>query len=341
MPRAGSDYARLSRLVKDAGLLERRNGYYRWRIALNIVLVAVAGTALFVARNTWWELLVAAYFAVVSTQLAFTGHEAGHRQMFRTRQANELAGYLHGNLMIGLSYDWWVDKHNRHHRNPNQVDVDPDIGTGVLVFSDDAALARGRVGRFFASKQAYFFFPLLALESLNLHVASIRNVARTGARNRGVEAALLALHEIGYFTIVFLAMSPLKAVVFIALHHALFGIYLGCSFAPNHKGMRMLTPEESMDFLRRQVLTSRNVRGGVWMGALLGGLNWQIEHHLFPSMPRPNLRRARALVQQFCASNGLPYAETSLFRSYGLALGHLKRVGTLPAPVPASVAPRG
>ena len=108
---------------------------------------------------------------------------------------------------------------------------------------------------------------------------------RTGARNRGVEAALLALHEIGYFTIVFLAMSPLKAVAFIALHHALFGIYLGCSFAPNHKGMRMLTPDESMDFLRRQVLTSRNVRGGVWMGALLGGLNWQIEHHL--SEPPP------------------------------------------------------
>ena len=326
--RRTSDYARLSRLVKDAGLLDRRHGYYLRRLTLNVGLVAIAGVGLFLARGTWWELLVAGYLAIVSTQLAFTGHEAGHRQMFRTRQANDLAGYLHGNLMIGLSYDWWVDKHNRHHRNPNQIDADPDIGTGVLVFSADAATARGKVGRFFASKQAYFFFPLLTLESLNLHVASIRNVVRTGARNRGVEASLLAAHEIGYLTVVFLAMSPLQGLAFIAVHHALFGIYLGCSFAPNHKGMRMLTPDESMDFLRRQVLTSRNVRGGRLMGALLGGLNWQIEHHLFPSMPRPNLRRARALIQPFCVANDLPYAETSLFRSYRLAMSHLSDVGS-------------
>jgi fatty acid desaturase len=327
----GSDYGKLSRMIKDAGLLERRRAYYRWRLALNVVLVCLAGFAIFEARGTWWEMAVAGYFAIVSTQLAFTGHEAGHRQIFRSRQANEVVGYLHGNLMIGLSYDWWVDKHNRHHRNPNQADSDPDIGNGVLVFCEDDARARGHVGRLFARHQAYFFFPLLALESLNLHVASMRNVVRTGARNRGVEALLLAVHEIGYLTIVFLAMSPLKAVAFIAVHHALFGLYLGCSFAPNHKGMRMLTAEESMDFLRRQVLTSRNVRGGVFVGAVLGGLNWQIEHHLFPSMPRPNLRRARTLVRSFCAAHDLPYTETSLLRSYRLALGHLNRVGASPS----------
>lgn len=321
--------------MKDAGLLERRRSYYRWRLALNGVLVATAGAGIYLARGTWWELLVAGYFAIVSTQLAFTGHEAGHRQIFSSRRANEFAGYLHGNLMIGLSYDWWVDKHNRHHRNPNHIDNDPDVGTGALVFFDDATIARGRVGRFFARKQAYFFFPLLTLESLNLQVASIRNVARTGARNRGIEAALLAVHAIGYLVLVFLLMSPLQAVAFIVVHQAFFGVYLGCSFAPNHKGMRMLTAEESMDFLRRQVLTSRNVRGGAFMGALLGGLNWQIEHHLFPSMPRPNLRRARTLVQQFCADNGLPYAETSLFRSYALALRHLHQVGTNPVPTQA------
>jgi fatty acid desaturase len=326
--RSQTDYARLSRMVKDAGLLDRRRWYYVGRIAANVALVASAGVGLFVARGTWWELLVAAYFAIVSTQLAFTGHEAGHRQIYRSRRANELAGYLHGNLLIGLSYDWWVDKHNRHHRNPNQVDVDPDVGTGAFVFTEEAAAARGTVGRFFARRQAYFFFPLLTLESLNLQIASVRAVVHTGARNRGTEAVLLLLHTVGYLAIVFLAMSPLKALAFIALHQALFGIYLGSSFAPNHKGMRMLTAEESVDFLRRQVLTSRNVRGGVFIGALLGGLNWQIEHHLFPSMPRPNLRRARALVLQFCATNGLPYAETSLFRSYALALRHLREVGS-------------
>jgi fatty acid desaturase len=325
--RRASDYSKLSRIVKDAGLLERRRFYYWARIAVNVVLVAVGGVVLYVARGTWWEILVAVYFAIVSTQLAFTGHEAGHRQMFRSRKANELAGYLHGNLMIGLSYDWWVDKHNRHHRNPNNTELDPDVGSGAFVFSEDEAAKRGRVGQRVARWQAFFFFPLLTLESLNLQVASIRAVAKTGARNRGTEALLLLVHEVGYFTILLLAMSPLKALVFVVVHQALFGIYLGCSFAPNHKGMAMLTAEEEMDFLRRQVLTSRNVTGGRPVGMLLGGLNWQIEHHLFPSMPRPNLRRAVPIVKQFCQAHGLPYAEATLYGSYRLAMGHLNAVG--------------
>ena len=325
--RRASDYAKLSRLIKDAGLLERRKLYYWARIVVNILLIAAAGVALSLFHNSWWVLLVAVFFAIVSTQLAFTGHEAGHRQMFKSRRANEIAGYLHGNLMIGLSYDWWVDKHNRHHRNPNQAELDPDIGTGAFVFSHEEAAKRGRVGKFAARWQAFFFFPLLALESLNLQVASIRAVAKTGARNRGVEASLLFVHVAGYLTLLLLTMSPLKALAFLVVHQALFGIYLGCSFAPNHKGMRMLSKDEEMDFLRRQVLTSRNVTGGVPVGMLLGGLNWQIEHHLFPSMPRPNLRRAVPIVREFCAEHGLPYAEATLYRSYQLAMGHLHDVG--------------
>lgn len=325
--RRASDYAKLSRLIKDAGLLERRKVYYWARIVVNILLVAAAGVALSLFHNSWWVLLVAVFFAIVSTQLAFTGHEAGHRQMFKGRRANEIAGYLHGNLMIGLSYDWWVDKHNRHHRNPNQAELDPDIGTGAFVFSHEEAAKRGRIGKFAARWQAFFFFPLLALESLNLQVASIRAVAKTGARNRGVEAGLLFVHVAGYLTLLLLTMSPVKALAFLVVHQALFGIYLGCSFAPNHKGMRMLSKDEDMDFLRRQVLTSRNVIGGVPVGMLLGGLNWQIEHHLFPSMPRPNLRRAVPIVREFCAEHGLPYAEATLYRSYQLAMGHLHDVG--------------
>jgi fatty acid desaturase len=329
--RRGSDYAKLSRIVKDAGLLERRKLYYWSRIALNVVLVATAGFALYLANHTWWTLLVAVYFAIVSTQLAFTGHEAGHRQMFQGRRANELAGYLHGNLMIGLSYDWWVDKHNRHHRNPNQAELDPDVGTGAFAFSREEAAKRGRIGRYAARWQSYYFFPLLTLEALNLKIASIRAVAKTGARNRGIEASLLFVHVAGYITLLLLTMSPLQALAFLGVHQALFGVYLGCSFAPNHKGMKMLTKDEEMDFLRRQVLTSRNVTGGVPVGMLLGGLNWQIEHHLFPSMPRPNLRRAVPIVREFCETHGLPYAEASLYRSYRLAMGHLHDVG-VPAP---------
>ena len=102
---------------------------------------------------------------------------------------------------------------------------------------------------------------------------------------------------------------------------------MGCSFAPNHKGMPILAPEESLDYLRSQVLTSRNIRGGWLTDFALGGLNYQIEHHLFPSMPRPTLRHAQAAVRGFCAEHGIPYSETGLLASYGLVLRHLHAVG--------------
>jgi fatty acid desaturase len=81
------------------------------------------------------------------------------------------------------------------------------------------------------------------------------------------------------------------------------------------------------DFLRKQVLTSRNVRGGRWVDFTLGGLNYQIEHHLFPSMPRPNLRQAQAIVRDFCTARGISYSQCGLFRSYGQVLRHLHEVG--------------
>jgi fatty acid desaturase len=122
-------------------------------------------------------------------------------------------------------------------------------------------------------------------------------------------------------------LSPLQAVAFVVIQQGLFGLYLGCSFAPNHKGMPTLTDADELDFLRRQVLTSRNVAGGRLVDFVLGGLNYQIEHHLFPNMPRPNLRRAQPLVRAFCHQHGLPYTEASLVGSSAEAVRHLHAVG--------------
>jgi fatty acid desaturase len=124
-----------------------------------------------------------------------------------------------------------------------------------------------------------------------------------------VERALITVHAVGYLTVVFVLLSPVRAVVFILVQQGLFGLYLGCSFAPNQKGMPILGAADQRDFLRRQVLTSRNVRGGWLTEFALGGLNYQIEHHLFPSMPRPGLRRSQALVEAFCQQNGVPYCQ--------------------------------
>lgn len=323
----GSDFAELSRAIKQAGLLDRRLRYYGFRLAGNALVLALLATTFVLMGDSWWQLVIAATMGVVFTQLAFLGHDAGHRQIFSGKRANDLVGLLYGNLLTGVSYGWWIGKHNRHHANPNHLDEDPDVNISVLAFTSEQSLTKRGMFRFITKHQAVFFFPLLLLEGFSLHVISVSAVLRREVKMWRLEAALLVGHVVGYVAAVFLVMSPLKAVVFILVHQAAFGLYMGCSFAPNHKGMPVLTAEHQFDFLRKQVLTSRNVHGNWFTDLLLGGLNYQIEHHLFPSMPCPNLRRAQALVHEFCERQSISYAQCGLFRSYGYVLTHLHAAG--------------
>src|SRR6516164_1654759 len=324
----GTDYARLSRQVRQAGLLDLRAGHYAWRITITVGLLLGGWAAVLMVGDSWWQLAVAAYLGVMFTQIGFLGHDAGHLQISGSRRVSYLVGILLGNLGIGLSYGWWVTKHNRHHAHPNTVGADPDIAISVLAFTPAQAHASRGLSRLAFRYQAYLFFPLLLGEAVSLHVASIRALATWRSRGRPVEAALLATHLAGYLTVVFLVLTPVKAIVFILVQQSLFGLYLGASFAPNHKGMPILDAVDRSDFLRRQVLTSRNVHGGWFTDLALGGLNYQIEHHLFPSMPRPNLRRSQALIREFCHQRGLPYCQSSLIGSYAQALRYLHAVGT-------------
>jgi fatty acid desaturase len=326
-PVRGSDYADLSRQVRQAGLMDRHPARYAWRIALTVTLLAGGWAAFVLIGNSWWQIAVAVFLAVMFTQVGFLGHDAGHRQICRSRRTSYILGILLGNLGIGLSYGWWVSKHNRHHAHPNTEGADPDIMMTVLAFTSRQASTGRGLYRILFRWQAYLFFPLLLGEAASLHVAGFRALAGRAGRRRPAEAVLFALHVAGYLSVVFLVLPPAKAVVFILVQQGLFGLYLGASFAPNHKGMPILAPADKTDYLRRQVLTSRNVRGGWLTDLALGGLNYQIEHHLFPSMPRANLRRSQPLIRDFCRQQGLPYCQASLAGSYAQALRHLHAVG--------------
>ncbi|OKI00809.1 delta fatty acid desaturase [Streptomyces sp. CB02923] len=323
----GSDFARLSRRVADAGLLRRRPGYYAARLSLVTAAYAGGWAAFGALGDTWWQLGTAVFLALVFGQVALVTHDVAHMQVFRTRRPSGIGGLLYGNLAVGMSYGWWMNKHTRHHANPNHEELDPDVAPDILVWSQDQARAARGLPRFMGRHQARLFFPLLTLEGFNLHVSGVRALWSPAMKNRGVEAALLLTHIVVYLGALFLVLSPGKALAFLFVHQAAFGVYLGCTFAPNHKGMPTLTGGDRPDFLRRQVLTSRNVRGGRLTDIALGGLNYQIEHHLFPNMPTPHLRRAQVIVRAYCAEIGVPYHETGLLASYGEALRHLHRVG--------------
>lgn len=318
---AGSDFAELNRRINAAGLLRRRPAYYAVRLSLVSLALIGGWTAFVLVGASWWTLAVAVFLAVVFAQVALVAHDLAHRQVFRTNRPSARAGRIAGNLAIGMSYGYWMEKHTKHHANPNHDDLDPDVGPDVLVWSREQARGRG----FLVRHQAWLFFPLLTLLGLSLKRDSVRALAGGTIKSRGLEAALLTIHFIGYASALLLVLSPLQALAFLVVHQALFGIYLGLTFAPNHKGMPH--PDGTEDFLRKQVLTSRNVRGGRFVDAALGGLNYQIEHHLFPAMPTPNLRLAQPIVRDYCAEIGVPYEMTGLIESYRQALRHLHDVG--------------
>ncbi|GAA1691106.1 acyl-CoA desaturase [Nonomuraea maheshkhaliensis] len=323
----GSDFARLAHRITEAGLLDRRPVYYAVRMSI-AALVYLGCWALFAwVGDSWLQLLVAVVMAVVFTQLGFLAHDLGHRQVFRTRRPSDIAGLIIGNFGVGLGWGWWNTKHNRHHANPNHEDHDPDVSPAVIVWSQDQAANSNGLPRFIAKYQAFWFFPLLTLEAWHLHIASFKALLNPAAKRRRLELTLLVTHFVLYFGLIFTILPVGKALLFLLVHQGLFGFYLGCTFAPNHKGMPVLTKEDKLDFLRKQVLTSRNVRGNLFTDVALGQLNYQIEHHLFPHMPAPNLRRAQPIVERYCAEIGVDYLQTRLLTSYGQALSHLHEVG--------------
>lgn len=323
--KTGSDFAVLSRRITGEGLMKRRPVYYLARLSVVTLMFVGGWTAFVLIGSSWWQLLTAVFLAVTFVQVGLIGHDLAHRQVFRTKRPGDIAGMIAGNLGVGMSYGWWMDKHTRHHNNPNHDDLDPDVAPEVLIWATESALGRRGLKGFVTRHQAVLFFPLLTLLAVDLKVSSVKAVRDGTVKRPRLESALLILHGVAYLSALLVVLSPLQAVAFLLVHQALFGIYLGMTFAPNHKGMPHPTGDE--DFLRKQVLTSRNVRGGWLTDAALGGLNYQIEHHLFPGMPTPNLRKAQPIVRAYCAELGVAYEETSLTTSYRQALRHLHEVG--------------
>ena len=325
-----TQFTELVREVREARLLERRHGYYWTQIGVHVAAFVAIWIAFFWIGNSWLQVVLAAALGVLVTQFGFLGHDAAHRQLFSSAAWNAWTARILAGGFAGLSYAWWRTKHNRHHKSPNLEGYDPDIGPGAIAFTPSIVAQRtsGFAG-WFVRRQGWLFFPLLTLEGLNLHIASIRAGCdrASGQPWQRTELVLVVGRLTAYVAVVATFLPVGKAVAFLAVQLAVFGFCLGASFAPAHKGMPIIPPTMKLDFLRRQVMVSRNVRGNPVVDWAMGGLNYQIEHHLFPSMPRCNLKRAQPLVRAHCEQLGIDYMEVGLFRSYAIVVDYLNNVG--------------
>ncbi len=326
-PPMAKAYQQVSQVIREMGLLRRAKWFYALVGAGIVVAFAGAVTGFILLGDSWFQLLIAAAFGIIFTQIAFVAHEAAHRQVLTSGPANfKLARILVG--LVGMSYSWWDNKHTKHHGNPNQVGKDPDIEVDTVSFlEEDAAKSRGLI-RLITRKQGWLFFPLLTLEGLNLHFLGLKYLmTKKNVKGRWIELAIITVRMAVVIVPVFLMLPLGMAFAFTFVQLAVFGVYMGASFAPNHKGMPIIEPGARLDFFTKQVRTSRNISGGWWVTTFMGGLNYQVEHHLFPSMPRPYLAKAREVVRDYCIANDVPYTETNLIRSYMIVIEYLNRVG--------------
>ena len=330
-----SQYSELLNQVKEAGLLKKVPSFYIKRfIVISLASLSIWTAVAFIGASS--SPIVAAIAlplmilqGILAAQYAFIGHEAAHKQVFHSAKLNEAAGLVLANLLAGLSYGFWIRKHNKHHAKPNQIGADPDINIRVLAFMPEQVGTKKNPERFITRNQGKLFPFLLMFTGFDLLLDSFLGLTRKERPlgRRLLEFSLMLVRQITPIVVLLLLFPPLYAgVLWLAFMFA-FGMFMGGAFAPNHKGMPLVPKDSKINFFQRQVLTSRNIRSSWLTDNLMGGLNFQVEHHLFPSMARPNLKKAHDIVVKYCKENQVPFKETGLFESYAIVIRYLDKVG--------------
>ncbi len=322
-----TEYAELKWLVTEQGLYVRKSSYYWLKILYTLGLLGIGIAVIFLTDSIWLQILNGFFMAFVTGQIGLIMHDAGHQQIFTKSQHNNLLNLFMSNFLVALCYSWWVDKHNQHHSHPNFDEIDPDINFPFLAYTEGQALEKKGIAKFIVKHQAFLLVPMMSLVSVLLRWEGLQFLFKGKSKQPILESIALIAGSALYFVLVFTQLPLLVAIAFVLIHQVVTGIYLGLIFAPNHKGMPVFDKDAKVDFFRLQVLTSRNVAGHPVTDFVYGGLNYQIEHHLFPSMPRHRLREARDIVIKFCKSKEVPYHETSIARSFVEIFRFMHEVG--------------
>ena len=332
-----TDYKELRAQVAALGLLDRRLVLYTPHF-LGVLLAGAGAAAVFATTDGPWRFVAAPLLALFWIQLGFIGHEAGHNAVSGRTSVNRAIGMAVFPFLLGMGFRNWVIQHNRHHVETNIVGSDPDIDNGVLAFTEEAALSVRGPRRWLVRHQAalYPFGGLFA--TLSQRVAGWHYVLGRSpdliagprfATERRIELVLLATGTAGWIVLPSLVLGAGTWLPVYAVAQLILGAHMATVFAPNHKGMEQFEADRAPSFLELQVRTSRNVVGGWFCDFFHGGLNYQIEHHLFPTMPRCRLRATRLIVRDFCAARGLHCEEGSFVESWRAIFAELDRLGRL------------
>jgi len=346
------------------GMFKGSKPFYAYKCTFNMVMWGAAVAMVALCDSMTVHIASALLLGLFWQQCGWLAHDFLHHQVFAHRKYGDLAGIYWGDLMQGYSMQWWKNKHNGHHAVPNlhnssihSQDGDPDIDTmPLLAWSLKQAQsfreynADGKDSAFvklMIKWQAFTYFPILLLARLSWLNESFKTAFGIGAstanaalemEKRGLqypyfERVGILLHwcwvialssGLGRFSIAYSMMYFFTAT-------CSCGLFLALVFGLGHNGMATYDAETRPDFWKLQVTTTRNIIGGhgfpqFFVDWLCGGLQYQVDHHLFPSMPRHNLAKAHTLVKSFCKEWGVQYHEADLVDGTIEVLRHLANV---------------
>ncbi|KAJ3101890.1 hypothetical protein HDU97_001003 [Phlyctochytrium planicorne] len=339
-----SDIAELRSTLNKMGVYKSSKMYYLYKILSNVCL-CVLSIAILVRwpGNSFAVMGAGAVLALFWQQCGWLAHDFLHHQVFTDRRLNDLVGYMVGNVWQGFSVSWWKNKHCTHHSVPNVHDADPDIDTmPYLAWSEHALelftdLKEADVARFMVAYQPILYFPILAFARLAWCFASVTYNLETSLspKKKFLELSTLGLHWLWYFGVAFGLCSPLRALLFIFVSQTVSGILLALVFSVNHNGMPVYSTKASskFNFYELQVVTGRDVINSPFVDWFTGGLNYQIEHHMFPSIPRHQFGRVQPLVESLCKKHGIPYHRTSFWAGIGEVISRLSSISKTAAKI--------
>src|SRR3954467_14107090 len=268
-----------------------------------------------------WSIL-AVVASVGLLTMGYVGHDAGHFALSRSRRVNNFWGQFGMTFLCGMSFGFWRSRHNAHHVHCQEIEGDPDMHFGVLfsVYPGSASW-RTPLGRMFLRIQKWAFWPLASFYWVTLRYDAIRDLFQRPKETR-VDRFLLPLHWVLLFVVPGLVWSWPAAIVASLTVSCLSSLMTASVFIPNHIGMRRLDQGEKISYLEQQITTSRNITNPRWLDFYFGGLNSQIEHHLFPRIAHQRYRAMRPIVQAFCRERGIAYEEATFARALASVGSH-------------------
>lgn len=289
-------------------------GWLKFVLMVAILLLCVAGAA---RAGAWaWPLLVPVA-AIATTVGTLMGHEASHGSFSSRRVSNRLLSHLSLSVLAGMGWLYWKHKHDGlHHGHPNVVAKDPDVEIWPMAMSRAEYERAAPLQQWFQRNlQAYLFWPATLAMAITMRTPSYVYVVsrlRAGGSSRvaWVDAGCLVAHYTLWLVVPAFVWGPLPAFAFYVSLWALVGVILAAIFAPAHMGLPIMVDQHVG--WRHQLETTRNFRAPRWLSFVYVGLDYQIEHHIFPLIPHQNLPRASAVVRRWCAERGLPYREVGV-----------------------------